>query len=116
MNKPVRYWLVASVSLFRSLPCFAGYMPYRQAVSPLFKTTFCLACLVSWIKLGMTQTPTNENIESRVTLDVQVHNMARAWLEVVTEAEKEAARIFDAAGSGLFGMNAVVRRSCPRPA
>ena len=98
MSKPVRNWFVVSVSLFRSLPCFAGSVSNRTATSHLFKTTFCLTCLVIWIKPGISQTLTNENIEPRLTLNVQVHNMARAWVEVVTEAEKVAAGIFHAAG------------------
>jgi hypothetical protein len=98
MSTSVRNWLVVSGRSFLSLPCFAVSMPYRPAVSQLLKTTFCLACLVIWIKPGISQTLTNEDIEPRVTLDVQVHNMARAWVDVVTEAEEEAAGIFHAAG------------------
>ena len=98
MSKPVRNWFVVSVSLFRSLPGFAGSVSNRTATSHLFKTTFCLTCLVFWIRPGISQTLTNEDNGPRLTLDVQVHNMARAWVEVVTEAEKEAAGIFHAAG------------------
>jgi hypothetical protein len=98
MSKSVRNWFVASANLFLSLPGFAGSMPNRTAMSQLFKTTLSLACLVFWIKPGISQTLTNEDIEPRVTLNVQVHNMARAWVDVVTDAEKEAARIFRAAG------------------
>jgi len=98
MGKSVRNWLVVNAELFRSLPCVADSMSNRTAMSQLFKKVSWLTCLVIWSNSGISQTLTNEDIEPRVTLHVQVHNMARAWVEVVTEAEKVAAGIFHAAG------------------
>jgi hypothetical protein len=67
-------------------------------MSQLFKTTFCLACFATWINPVICQTLTNENMEPRLTLNVQLHNMAQARAEIVTEAEKEVALIFQSAG------------------
>ena len=67
-------------------------------MSQLFKTTYCLACLVSWIKPGISQTTTNKGIEPQLILNVQLLNPAHARPKFVTEAEMEAARIYHAAG------------------
>jgi hypothetical protein len=93
-------------------------------MSQFLKSTFYLACLAIWVNPVICQTLTNVNMESHLTLNVQLHNMAHARSEVVAEAEKEAARIFDAAGisiiwdecpcSQVLSPNSVMLRIIPR--